>query len=407
MGLLARSRVQCWLAGLQDESDDAHPIGKRALRPADHTATVVEVREGNVVYGREVPVAVYASEVRELPVPVAENLRLRRLHAWLFLARHGAAGAGTDATEWTLSFAALPYSQNRFFTTRLRRVTHRRVDEIAHTIVKGLNASQESNDPEQRLQDVLQSQTFVPFTHARQMAGAWMICPSHSPELARKPRFDRQQDYTLGICHHPNDCIGFLSQDLRVQHLLDLTDANRLFSHLPNADQRKKGPVARNVSRVAIDKKNEVMQLAMQLALAGVVDGDTEEERRSREGRHVVRQVEQIYRGIMYEWSRKDEPPGGALPAEQPPPALDDEVFESLRATLSRIGGSTAIPRLVAKIADLSDRVDADHLLWIVACPEDWALPKPLVEVLQQSLSELDRSDPLYARVVERLSRSR
>jgi len=388
VGTFAFTSIDSWRVPPPRGRDDAHPIGQRTTLPFDHTATLAEERNGRVVYGEEVPIGVFASEVRELPAEVKSTLGVPRLHAWLFLTDVERRQTGDALSGATVSFCALPYSQNRFATMTLRRTSHRSSSEIGRRLSEAVQAAAPSDDPEQRLQAALDALSFVPFVQRKDVVGSWMLYPTRS-ELLGVGRFDEERNYTVGLCREFQRCRELLAIDPHVEWLRELTRTDRLLKERPHAAQQKKGPVARRVSAIAHEQMNLTMDLAIRLALAGVVDGERLYGRSVGSDRPVALQVAPIYEDIMYEWSRRPEPiEPPPTPTQVGPP---DDVLEQLarlRTQLEGIGEDATLRGYESNIGEW-DPADPSYARLLLACPEPWALSAPIRAFMRRCLARL------------------
>lgn len=379
MAAFADLTVQTWQPGPTRADSAGRPVGTRQQFPCEHTATLVEERDGQVLYSREIPMCVYASEVTELPPAVEARLGMPCMHAWLFRAERVNDTVSLDGASVT--FTALPHSQNRHLRTVLRPASHRSVEAIERRLSEAIEASADDLDPERRLQSALDALTFTPFQSDTQFVSAWMVYPRRFAGLGAA-RFNRTRDYAVGVCTDPVRCMDFLRIHHTVERLFDRTDHGTLFDDLPDAAQRRRGPVARAVSDVAKENKRVAMEMAITLSLAGPCDDrlyrDVEPNARS-----VMREVERIYRDILFRWSAY-------------PPELEPEGYlENLRSVLARCDERQTLEGLSLQAKTTAPGKGALVNL-IAATPPWWVLPPVLMSFLERSFRHLSPESEAY-----------
>lgn len=412
MGLIDFADVPSWHDAQKRDPDDAGPIGTRQQWPRSHTGTLVGIEDGCVVYQREVPLAVYAAEVRELPSIVSERLGMPRMHAWFFRTLPSERGTPEIDDDYTVSFSALPHLQNRFFRARLRRLNHHRAAEVNRQLSDALAAVTSHTDPEQRLQTALDQLSFAPFqAHSSRYGktyGAWMVYPSCS-DLLGQSRFDPHRNYTVGLCGNAEECRAQLHGDPIIQqHVKDTFDGS-IFLDLPLGGSRVKGPIARPLSEEATSKSPRALDLAIDLALAGLASRSIIATASKSKPVRVARQVALIYRDILYRWTKRN-PPRDAATCDYGPQTstIPDEWdrVDTLRPKVEAHGEEKAIPGLSARLTE-TDPGDEEMIRLILACPDEWSLTSDLVTFLRESLPLLDKRSVLHLMVGKKLGVSR
>jgi hypothetical protein len=368
----------------------------------------VAIEDGTVKYKGEIPIGVYVDEVRDLPPAVAQRLGMLRMRAWLF--RMAVTKADEPGVSpYTVSFSALPHSRNEFFRTRLRRLSHRSAAEVNRALVTTLATVADSPDPEQRLQEALDRLAFVPFQAANKRAptlGAWMVFPSRS-DLFGRPRFEPDRNYTIGLCREPDLCRELLREDPIVQDHLMATADGTLFLGLPPKGSGTKGPIARPLSPAAVEKRWMALELAIDLALAGRVSARIPPHPSPRS--LVARQVVLIYRDILLRWTKREPERYGTAEDGAPDPALslepvpdEQDRIDGVKSKLESLGEAAAIQGLSQRVADL-EAGNEDMVRLILACPEEWTLPRSLIGYLEASLPHLENESELCPMVLSRL----
>jgi hypothetical protein len=386
MAAFADLTVQTWHPEPNRADSAGRPVGTRRQWPCEHTATLVEERDGQVLYGPEIPMCVYASEVTELPPAVEARLGMSRMHAWLFKANRVNDMVRLDGASVT--FTALPHSQNRHFRTLLRPASHRPVETIQRGLLEAIESSADDLDPERRLQSALDGLTSTPFQSDPQSVSAWMVYPRRFAGLGAA-RSNRARDYAVGVCKDPNRCMEFLWIHQRVEWLFDRTDDDTLFDGLPDAAQRRGGPVARAVSDVARENKRVAMEMAITLAFAGPSE-DSLYGKVEANARPVMLEVERIYRDILYRWSA------------YPPDLEPDGYLKNLREALARSDARQVIEGL-GRQAETTPPGKGPLLNLIAACPPQWVLPPVLMSVLEKGFRHLSPESVAYRFARQRL----
>lgn len=387
------------------DPDTAGPIGRRAPRPSEHSATLIaKDASGEIVYGPEIPMEIYKGNEKLLPVELQGKLGLREIRGWLFQVR-----ADENATAFqtlkgkAILLSKLPHSRNYFLLRRLKTCKYEK--SIWRRVADAWDDCSDIPLVDERLDRILEDAAFTPFVSHKRCQACWAISARRFNVLGSE-RADTEDDYSVAALDLPiEEACELLRTHPAIQRALDRTDDGTLFENYQRPDEVKlavgiglkppKGPLFRRVSEQLYERRLELLEAACWAALSGRETVTVSES--------VSRSTVLMYHRFAYDFLRREvNPEPRPMRRNQfPASAVSDLVCqaaefseqEQIREWTSRwreIGYVEALTKITAVIDGVlqQESVNQRYVEYIrpalAAWPTNWKRPSRLAEALSK-----------------------